>query len=117
MIQNTTIEERVTILESQVVEIEEDVIGLNIGLAEVDQIVDFLFDEQVIQDERLFSLEQTSLGILGELDSVEDELESAYVIYQDFSLNRPLSSWIRLLRKNKCQISYLLQIYRTQLLL
>ena len=58
LIQNTTIEEQVTILETQVVEIEEDITGLNVGLTEVDENVDFLFDEQVIQDERLFSLEQ-----------------------------------------------------------
>ena len=70
-----------TLLETQVIEIEEDITGLNIGLAEVDQNVDFLFDEQVIQDERLFSLEQTSLGILGELDSVEDELEGEFIKY------------------------------------
>ena len=50
------------------VEIEEDVTDL-------DQDVNFLFDEQVIQDRNIFSLEQTSLGILGELDSIEDELE------------------------------------------
>ena len=62
------------------IEIEEDIAGINIGLAEVDQNVDFLFDEQVIQDERLFSLEQTSLEILGELDSIEDELESEFEI-------------------------------------
>ena len=51
LIQNTTIEERVSLLEIQVVEIEEDLTGL-------DEDVGFLFDEQVIQDERLFSLEQ-----------------------------------------------------------
>ena len=79
LIQNATIEERVTILESQVIQIEEDITGLNIGLAEVDQNVDLLFDEQVIQDERLFTLEQTSLGILAELDSVEDELEGEFM--------------------------------------
>ena len=63
------------------IQIEDDLTGLNIGLAEVDQNVDFLFDEQVIQDERLFSLEQTSLGILAELDSVEDEVEGGFMKY------------------------------------
>ena len=47
MFQNTTIEERVALLEIQVVEIEDDVSIL----IENDN---FLFDEQVIQDERLF---------------------------------------------------------------
>ena len=51
LIQKTTIEERVTILETQVVEIEENITGLNVRLTEVDENVDFLFDEEVIQDE------------------------------------------------------------------
>ena len=42
LIQNTTIEERVVILENQVPEIEEDVTRL-------DQDVNFVFDEQAIQ--------------------------------------------------------------------
>ena len=49
---NSTIEERVSLLELQVADLEENVVDL-------DEDVDFLFDEQVIQDERLFSLEQT----------------------------------------------------------
>ena len=69
LIQNTTIEERVSLLEIQVVEIEEDLTGL-------DEYVGFLFDEQVIQDERLFSLEQTSLGILEELTVIDDVLDT-----------------------------------------
>ena len=56
------------------IEIEEDLMGL-------DQDVNFLFDEQVIQDERLFSLEQTSLGILDELTVIDDDLESEFVQY------------------------------------
>ena len=54
-----------TILENQVAEIEEDVTGL-------DQDVNFLFDEQVIQDERLLILEQDS-------DVFDDEIESECV--------------------------------------
>ena len=69
LIQNTTIEERVSLLEIQVVEIEED-------LNELDEDVGFLFNEQIIQDERLFSLEQTSLGILEELTVIDDELDT-----------------------------------------
>ena len=53
-----------TILENQVVEIEDD-------LAKLDEDIGFLFDGQIIQDQRLFSLEQTSDEILGELDLVE----------------------------------------------
>ena len=68
MLQNSTIEERVSLLELQVVDLEEKV-------ADLDKDVNFLFDEQVIQDERLLNLEETSLGILSELDLIEDELE------------------------------------------
>ena len=73
MIQNTTIEERVSILENQVVEIEED-------LTDLDDDVGFLFDEQVIQDERLLNLEETSLDIIGELDLIGDDLDSQCLI-------------------------------------
>ena len=49
------------------VEIEEDVTGL-------DQNVNFLFDEQVIQDERLLTLEQ-------ENDVIDNELESEILLH------------------------------------
>ena len=75
LIQNITIEERVAILEGQVMVIEDKVTGL-------DQDINFLFDEQVIQDERLFSLEQTSLGILEELTVIDDELESGLIFVE-----------------------------------
>ena len=42
---------------------------LELQVADLDEDVDFLFDEQVIQDERLFNLEVTS-------DEIEDEVES-----------------------------------------
>ena len=76
LLQNATIEERVTLLEIQVVEIEEDVTGL-------DQDVNFLFDEQVIQDARIFTLEQTADAINAELVSVDDELESEFFLQND----------------------------------
>ena len=67
-----------TILESQVVELEEDLTvldedftGLEVDLTELDEYVDFLFDEQIIQDERLLTLEQ-------ENDIIDDELESEF---------------------------------------
>ena len=62
-------------------EIEEDVTGL-------DQDVNFLFDEQIIQDERLFSLEEETdvidtrlLIIDNDLDSIGNELEGACKVY------------------------------------
>ena len=51
------------ILEIQVAQIEDDVTDLGAGLTEVDDNVDFLFDEQVIQDERLLGLENRMLDI------------------------------------------------------
>ena len=55
--------------------IQDDVTGLGVDLTELEGDVNFLFDEQIIQDERLFSLEQTTIGITEDLDSVEDQLE------------------------------------------
>ena len=51
-------------------------------MSDIETDVDFLFDEQAIQDERLlnhderlFSLEQTTDAINAELVAVDDELE------------------------------------------
>ena len=52
---NSTLEERVALLELQVVDLDED--------------VDFLFDKQIIQDERIFSLEQTSIETTAAVES------------------------------------------------
>ena len=71
LFQNATIEERVTILEAQVVEIEENI-------ADLDQDVNFLFDEQVIQDERLLNLETETEEIDEQLVIVDDDLESRF---------------------------------------
>ena len=68
LFQNTTIEERVTLLELQVLDIQEDVGNL-------DQNVDFLFEEQIIQDERIFSLEETSDQVIVELAQINENLE------------------------------------------
>ena len=68
LIQNTTIEERVALLEVEVEQIQDDVTGLNVCLTEVDENVDFLFDEQVIQDERLLNLETETEGIENEIE-------------------------------------------------
>ena len=70
VLQNTTIEERVALLEIQVVEIEQDV-------ADLDQDVNFLFDQQVIQEERILTLEQNN-------DVIDDELESGCHVQQYF---------------------------------
>ena len=61
--QNITIEERVALLEIQVTDLEQNV-------SDLDQDVNFLFDEQVIQDERLFSLETETEGIEEEVEGL-----------------------------------------------
>ena len=68
---NTTIEERVALLEIQVVEIQEDVTELDEDVTLLEGDVNFLFNEQVIQDARLLTLEQ-------ENDIIDDELESEF---------------------------------------
>ena len=68
---NATIEERVSLLEIQVVEIQEDVTDVDERVTLVEENVNFLFDEQVIQDERLLTLE-------GHTDAIEEQLFSIY---------------------------------------
>ena len=43
-------------------------------ISDLDEDVNFLFDEQVIQDERLLNVEETSAGILEELRVIDDVL-------------------------------------------
>ena len=74
-VQNTTIEERVTILENQVVVIQDDVTDLEGDVFGLDQDVNFLFEEQVIQDERLLGLEQTSVEVIVELAEINVNIE------------------------------------------
>ena len=77
MMLNNTIEERVALLEIQVVviqddltQIDEDITGLGVDLTELEENVDFLFDEQIIQDERLLNLEETSVEVVVELAEI-----------------------------------------------
>ena len=79
MIQNATIEERVALLEIQLEELEEDVTGLRIDHTQLEGNVNFLFDEQVIQDERLLNLEQEIEEIEEQLIIIDDDLESKFV--------------------------------------
>ena len=61
---NSTLEERVSLLEVQVDVIEQDV-------SDLDEDANFLFDEQVIQDARLLTLE-------GDTDTIEEQLFTIY---------------------------------------
>ena len=55
-------------MEIQVVDLEENVVDL-------DEDVDFLFDEQVIQDERLLNLEEASVQVTAELAEVNANIQ------------------------------------------
>ena len=73
---NATIEERVSLLEIQVVEIQEDVTDADERVTLVEGDVNFLFDEQVIQDEKLLTLEEDTDAIEEQLFTFFGELDS-----------------------------------------
>ena len=75
MVQNNTIEERVSLLEIQVADLREDVTEVDEDVTRLDEDVSFLFDEQVIQDERLLELEQTSVTVILELAEVNANIQ------------------------------------------
>ena len=51
--------------------IQENISDLGIDVAEVDENVDFLFAEQVIQDERLLNLETRALVVENDVEGKE----------------------------------------------
>ena len=65
----TLLEIQVVVIQDDISETEDDVIELAEDVIGLDQDVNFLFEEQIIQDERLLGLEQ-------ENDVIDDELES-----------------------------------------
>ena len=75
--QNETIEERVALLELQVSDIREDLTTTEQEVEDLGNNVDFLFDEQVIQDERLLNLEVST-------NEIEDEVESKKIRLRNF---------------------------------
>ena len=79
MVLNNTIEERVALLETQVADLREDVTVVQGDVVDIDEDVDFLFDEQIIQDERLLNLEEATDSINAELLTVNDELEGKVI--------------------------------------
>ena len=72
LVENITIEERVEILEGQVNIIQDEV-------SDIETNVNFLFDETVIQDERVFSLEEETDAITLQLFEIDDDLESEFL--------------------------------------
>ena len=57
---------------------------LEIQVTDLDQDVNFLFDEQVIQDEKLLNLEQETDAINEDLDVIDDDLESKSSLQNSF---------------------------------
>ena len=51
-VQNNTIEERVSLIEVQVADLREDITEVDEDVTALVENVNFLFDEQIIQDER-----------------------------------------------------------------
>ena len=69
-------------METQVTVIADDITDLEVNLIELKGDVNFLFDEQVIQDERLLGLEQGINVIESDIDAIDDELESGCPLSQ-----------------------------------
>ena len=69
-----------SLLEVQVADLREDVTVVQADVADLDQDVNFLFDEQVIQDERLLNLEETSIQI-------DEQVEGIYLPDNDQIFN------------------------------
>ena len=59
------------LLELQVIDIQQDVTALGVDLTELEGDVNFLFDETVIQDERLLQLET-------ETEIIDEEVEGRH---------------------------------------
>ena len=57
-----------TLLEIQVADLREGMTEVDEDVTGLDEDIDFLFDEQVIQDERIFSQEQKSIEIDEEVE-------------------------------------------------
>ena len=70
------LEIQVVVIQDDLTGIEDDVNDLEVNLMELQGDVNFLFDEQVIQDERLLNLEEASNDVDDELDLINEELDS-----------------------------------------
>ena len=66
--------------------LDEDVTAFGVDLTELDESVDFLFDEQVIQDERIFTLEQTSIQITADVEGTQFYLACHFMSFVTFCI-------------------------------
>ena len=73
----------ISLLEVQVADLREDVTVVQVDVMELDQDVDFLFGEQLIQDERLLELEQISDEVVVELAEINENIQgrNEYVVF------------------------------------
>ena len=72
VILNSTLEERVEMLEIQMVQAEDDIDNLGLDLTELEGDVDFLFDDQLIQNQRIFNLEEESSVLNEDVQGMSD---------------------------------------------
>ena len=59
-------------LEIQMVQVEDSVDGLGVDLTELEGDVDFLFDDQLIQDQRIFNVEEESSDLNENVQGMSD---------------------------------------------
>ena len=64
-----------SLLEIQVADLREDVTEVDEDVTGLDEDISFLFDEQVIQDERLLQLEQASVQVTVELAEINVNIQ------------------------------------------
>ena len=72
-----------TLLEEQVVDLHDDITVIQGDLVDLDENVDFLFDKQIIQDERLLELEQTSVEVIVELAEINANIQGSKWTFLD----------------------------------
>ena len=84
---------------------------LELQVTDLDQDVNFLFDEQVIQDERLLELEQTDNQVVVELVEINADLQGKIIKFCElnfyssffFGFNK-VSNYFQILKRNWLQL-------------
>ena len=62
-------------------DLREDVTDIDGDVVELDEDVDFLFGEQLIQDERLLNLEEASVQVTAELTEINSNIQGRTLIF------------------------------------
>ena len=74
-----------SLLEIQVADLREDVTVIQGGVVELDDDVNFLFDEQIIQDDRLLNLKETSDQVVVELAEINANILGNLILKLEIS--------------------------------